>query len=526
MVASYMSQRRAGAHLGIKKHMFLRRIKTYLFLFLFNSSIATADNIFQGLDNQISLGYGYTSASAYNPSFNGTKTTTNSSSVNLHLEQLFDNSLWFGGDGSFIFKAKQNGPAGAGFSQSIQELNFPASLSAKLGYSFNWSNDDDGFQVIPYLTLGRSLNYNGATILQNGFVDSYYNMFGGGVRLEYAFVSNASLFFDQTIGYLNDPSTNQLNLSTMSYSSSLGIKYNVSSHLQLGAQGIFNQLNLINGSTIGYDSITFNSLNTAQTSYGGLFSLAYLFDQPSTSGGGRISASNRNTMLASFDNNYSLGLGVTRSTNSYASGNNPTINSNSTYFNLGVTHLFENNIWASINGQLTNSLSQTNLGSGFTNSHVPTYIGFPGNAQANVGYAFPLANADVQFIPYLNGGIIMNINSYNIRTNSSLVSAISQDMYLQYGLGGRAEYAINQYIQIYVDQLMSRLNDQSTLGINGWGSNSQLGAKFNVWDKLQLGVSGFYNVFSPSGNTSSSSGVNYAVAQQTIGTQFDIGITY
>ena len=482
------------------------------------NSLALAENLFQGLDNQIGVGYGYTSTTTYNPSFSGTQNTTTSSSANFHLEQLFDNNIWLASNASFVVKAQQTGPSGIG----IQELNFPTSLNLKGGYSFKWSTANHGLEVIPYLTLGRSLNYNGLTIPQNGFVASYYNLYGGGVRLEYAFVKNASVFFDQTLGYLNDPSTNEYNLSAVSYNSILGIRYNVSDHLQLGAQASFNQTNLANAGSIGYSPQTFNYLNTAQSSYGGLISLAYLFDHGGSGSGG----GSRNELLAAFDNNYSFGIGIANSQNSYLSGTKPVIATNLTTFNLAATHLFENNVWANLNGQLINSLSQTNTGSGFVNSHVPTYNGFPGNAQANVGYAFALNAAAVQFIPYLNGGILMNINSYTLRSNSSLIEAISHDMYLQYGLGARAEYAINNYIQIYLDQMLAELNDQSTLGINGWSSNSQLGARFNVWDKLQLGISGFYTQFTPSGNTTSSTGVNYAAAQQTLGTQFSIGIAY
>lgn len=483
-----------------------------------------ADNeLFQNLDNQIALGYSYSQANTFNPDYSPLAYTTNSSALALHLEQLFNNNLWFAADGSFIFQGSQTGPDN-GFSNNIQMLGMPAAIGGKIGYSFNFPF---GLQAVPYASIGRQLNYNGLTISQNGFVNSYYNYYGGGVRLEYVFLPGASIYADQGIGYLSDTGSGNspnINLDAMSYTTALGLRYNLFAQFQIAAQANYNHISLLNQS-IGYDPYTFNHQNTAQNIWGGTLYFAYLFSPESGDTHYSLGSGAANRELAGFDNNYSVGFGIANSTNRYSGGGNPAIDSNVGYWNFGVSHLFENNIWANLNAQLLNNISQNNIPAGFTNSHVPTYIGFPGNVVTNVGYAFALNSAPVQFIPYVNAGVVMSINSYNIRQNSSIMNAISHDMYLQYGLGGRAEYVVLPQLQLYADQLFAGMDDRSSLGANAWRSTSAIGLNYNPWSRLQLGLKGYYDYISPTGSTSSD-GSYYALNQSSLGAEFSVGIRY
>ena len=519
-------------------NMFMKKNLLYLAIALSWLGIQTAhaaeNELFQGLDNQIGLGYSYNTLHAYNPNYNGSNVDTTSSNLNLHLEQLFDSNVWLAVDGSFAFKANQNSPGNVGFSDNTQEFGFPASISAKGGYSFNWIKDNQGIQVVPYLTIGRMLNYNGMSIAQNTFTQSYLNLYGGGARVEYAFAKDASIYFDQSIGYLQDPnstSQGEYNQSAMSYTSLLGIKYNVTPYFQIGVQGMFNQTNLIDDS-VGYNPITYSYQNTAQSSFGGMLNFAYLYNNDQlmsnlTAGGSSNSSALPNSLLAAFDNSYSVGMGWVNSTNNYKGGSAPSIDSSMNYLNFNVAHLFDNNVWANINAQLVNNISQTNIPAGRVNSSVPTYIGFPGNVTFDVGYGFQAFDSGFQIIPYANAGVIMNMNSYNVRNNSSIMNAISQDMYLQYGFGGRAEYAINNFWQIYADQLIAGMDDRSSLGINAWRSTSSLGVKINPVSKLQLGLKGFYDRITPSGDAFNNGTNSYVPAQQnSLGMQLDIGLRY
>jgi hypothetical protein len=174
-----------------------------------------------------------------------------------------------------------------------------------------------------------------------------------------------------------------------------------------------------------------------------------------------------------------------------------------------------------------NNISQTNIQSGIVNATVPTYIGFPGNITGNVGYGFQAFDSGFQVIPFANLGMIMNMNSYNIRSNSSIMGAISQDRYMQYGLGARLEYAIDNFWQIYGSELFAGMNDQSPLGINAMRSTTALGVKINPGSVLQFGLSGYYDLISPQGNSYSTiTNSPVAAKQSTVGGQFDIGIRY
>lgn len=494
---------------------------------------AESDNIlFQAMDNQIGIGYSYNRMHAYNPNNSDTTVNTNTSNLEMHIEELFASNVWFSLNGSFAVKANQNSASGnAGFNSGAQEFGFPATVGAKVGYSFNKSWADSGFQVIPYGTIGRTLNYNGVSVSQNTFTNSYLNQFGAGARLEYIFTPGASIYLDQSISYWQDPNDDTFNQSSVNYTTLLGIKYNVTDYFQIGLQGMFNQTNLVNNS--GYDSFTYTYQNISQSTFGGMLNFAYLYDSDqlmsrlSSSSSNKPSSQAPNVNIAAFDNSYSIGYGMMNSTNKYSSGSLPNIDSSVSYFNFNITHLFENNVWADLNAQLLNSISQTNIQSGIVNAAVPTYIGFPGNITTDVGYGFQVANSGFQAIPYANLGMIMNMNSYNIRSNSGIMSAISQDRYLQYGLGVRLEYAFDNFWQIYGSQLIAGMNDQSTLDINAIRSTTTLGIKINPGSTLQFGLSGFYDMINAQGNPYSSiTNSPVAANQNSIGGQFDIGIRY
>ena len=195
--------------------------------------------------------------------------------------------------------------------------------------------------MIPYATAGMVLNYNGTSLPFNGFTNSYYLLYGGGARIEYVVLSNLSLYFDQTIGYLNDQGGSMANLSAMDYTSALGIRYNVTHRFQLGFEGIYNQINLTD-SSVGYVPEYRLYRNTNQTAYSGLISFAYLYD--AKSGGSPFDLSMYNIpRLAHFDNSYNVGYSISNTTNTY-DGGGPNITGNLQEINVQFTHLFINNI--------------------------------------------------------------------------------------------------------------------------------------------------------------------------------------
>lgn len=472
------------------------------------------------MDNRISIGYGYTSATASNPNYPTTKQTTTSSSANIGIEQLFNNNIWLNVGGSVIFSANQSTPEFNGYEYQVQSFGLPSNVTGKLGYSFNSSSL--GLQVIPYATTGVVLNYSNQTLYNEGFANSYYVLYGGGVRIEYIVIPKMSIYFDQTIGYLNDQGGSNTNLSAMDYNSALGIKYNATNHIQVGLEGSYNQITAT-GQTIGLDSYSRYPYNNTQNSYTVLASVAYLFDNTADSN----LHSYANEYFAKFDNSYSIGYGFASASNSYTGGNLSAINSSLGFINVDVSHLFDNNVWAKLDGQLLTGITQSNLPPGNSNRITPTYVGFPGSFTGNVGYGFVLPNTDVQLIPYFNAGIIGNISSYNVSQNPSLSYILNHDYYIQYGIGGRAEHAVNQYWQLYFDQLFAELNDRSSLGLNSWRSTSTLGTKINLTNNFELGLRGFYDMIRPNNPpATSSSGTYYASQQNTYGGIVSIGVNY
>jgi hypothetical protein len=292
---------------------------------------------------------------------------------------------------------------------------------------------------------------------------------------------------------------------------------------------MINQINLINADVINYDPISYQYGNTSQTTYGGMLLFSYLYDQDKLFNNINTTSANINKyphLTTNFDNSYSVGLGLVNSTASYDVGNKSDINSSLNYLNFNITHEFENNVWSQINAQLVNSISQSNTPTGRTSAITPTYIGFPGNVVTNDGYAFH-GGDNFTIIPYGNFGVIMNIASYNIKENSGLTSAISNDMYIQYGAGARVEYAINDFWQIYADQLFAGMKDRSPLDINAFRSTSSIGAIINPYSLLQFGAKGFYDSINPTNSTYNAQSNTYVPANQnSLGLQLDIGLRY
>jgi hypothetical protein len=500
----------------------MKHITGYLLLALLTTNAyATNNSQFQAFDNQFAVGLGFQSSQTYNPNTSLSGITTSSAQLGLRIEQLFANNLWFNAEGRFAVSARQSQDT-AGFDFLNQTLGFPASITGKVGYSFNFPTLD--FQVIPYLSLGRSLNYNGIAISTTGFSNSYLNLFGGGVRAEYLINRYLSVYADELAGYLQDPIASEYNQSATTFNSRVGVRYNLNRYFQLSLEGMLTQSYWQNPN-FNFDPVTLSQLNTAQTSYGGMLNFAYLF---ANSGAPADATPTRyhQSRIANFENNYSFGLGFSQVSNNYLGSTNPAVKTNLSYYNFSITHLFLNQIWANINAQLINSINQTNQPTSLSAQFVPTYQGFPGNVEANAGYAFNWGTDQFALIPYLNGGLVMNLNNYTLRASSgSLISAIANSRYLEYGAGVRAEYSPLQLLAVYGDYRLANLNDQSALKSNAWQSTATLGLKINPVPSFQVGIKGFYDQINPYGNLPNRS-QGYALQQNSLGTQVDFGINY
>lgn len=486
------------------------------------SSYGADNSSFQEFDDQVSIGYGYSSSTISNPNNSGISQTYNTSSVDLNIEKLFDNGVWFDVDGSFAFSSDQTG-ANLPYVNNIQQLGFPASISGKVGYAFPLSNV--GLQLTPYATLGRVLNYNGVTVPNVGFDKSFYYLYGAGGRIEYVINNNFMLYFDQMVGYLSDQSGSSINMDAWDLTSTLGIKYNVNSALQIALQGYYNQTNLTNNAA-GYDSVTYTSRNVNQGTLGGLLSFGYLYDAK----GNKTSYwanDSVNGDFALFDNVYSLGYGYEQA-NTYSSSSNnvPGVASTVNYLDVNVSRLFLSGVWADLDAQLVTNISQSNANTSSLSDYAPVYLTYPGSALASVGYAFPLIKDRLQIIPYANGGIVMNINTYTITQTTDQSYQLSHDMYIQYGGGAKVEYVVNKDWQLYLNQLFANLDDQSSLGLGVWRSTSTLGVNYNVYKPIMLGLNIYYDQLTPTGTPSTTLTSPVYLNQEAVGGLFSIGLQY
>ncbi len=499
----------------------LRIVRKVVILIFFISLTYASDNqLFKNMDNQVAIGYEYSQINTYNPNWTPIQQTTTMSSANIYLEQLFDSNVWGSINGNFIFDANRSGNQVSTLN-SINALAIPASLTGKAGYSFNFPSLK--FQVIPYLTTGVVLNYNGVTLPFNGFPNSYYVLYGGGGRLEYVVLPNLSLFFDQTIGYLSDQGGNMANLSAMEYNSALGIRYNVTNRFQIGLQGQFSQISLTDQS-VGYVPDYRLYRNDNQTGYGGLISFAYLYDAKSVD---PLDWPVYNSpQLAHFDNSYNVGYSFSNINNSYSNGE-PAITGNLNQLNVQFSHVFDTNIWVNLDGSITTGITQSNLPTGQVSDKTPIFVGFPGDASVDLGYALTFPITNMQLIPYINGGVVGDINAYNIKQNFDLDYVLTHDIYLQYGAGLRFEYSPANIWLLSLDQSFYGLQDRSSMNANAWQSKTDIGTKLNITKNVMIGLDGFYDIIRPTGQVyNPSAGTNYALIQDNLGGMISVGVNY
>ena len=255
-----------------------------------------------------------------------------------------------------------------------------------------------------------------------------------------------------------------------------------------------------------------------------------------------------NGAFQEYDNEYNVGYGATNVT--LSNGGNEQSLQQSQFITLDVERLFDLGVWFDVQANLVlsqNSLGSQATGTGMGNSGNPTFPGMPssqdpnlGGVNAKVGYAFPLLAQHLQLTPYVLAGRNTNLAMSTIVSNG--FGNVSDDYYYSGGLGGRLEYRINSSILVYADQAAVYNWDQSapTGGVapqNTMAWTSTLGAKFNLYKSLQVGVQGFYTNYqqeaavppatpSNSGGQSGSGLYTIYQPQSSLGGLVSIGLTY
>ena len=256
-----------------------------------------------------------------------------------------------------------------------------------------------------------------------------------------------------------------------------------------------------------------------------------------------------NLSFKEFDNEYNTGIGVYNS--SFKNGAGYQNIQQSQFLSLEVERLFDKGIWMDVGASIVtsqNSYGNSANGTGQSGSGVPYFPGMPssqdpnlGGVNAKVGYAFPVMPDQLQLTPYGLLGRNTNLAMSTILSNG--FANVTNDYYYTVGAGGRLEYIVNSNIFLYADQLISYNFDQSQPvgGIapqNNMVYLTTLGAKFNIVDNLQLGVSGFYKNYqamasvpppTPSNNGGTDQNgrlVSIYQIQYNVGMLLTVGLTY
>ncbi|MDQ5921491.1 MAG: hypothetical protein QG673_1549 [Pseudomonadota bacterium] len=247
-------------------------------------------------------------------------------------------------------------------------------------------------------------------------------------------------------------------------------------------------------------------------------------------------ASMDNSSFQQFENEYNLGYGYQGG--QLIDGNQNTSSFNAQSINLEVERLFDIGIWLDGNFNMVTDYSQPNLGSlnGGDGSGDPFgQDPFMFSLTAKVGYAFQTVDQHLQLIPYAMFGRTVNWATSTVIANGG--QNLTGDYFYTGGLGGRISYRINQAILVYADELYTYNWDNSgavksiqsnpdlygkSYAATNYTFTSTVGAKFNVYKDLQLGVNGFWNNYQPQSNIS---GIVYTPTN-TFGGMVSVGLTY
>ncbi|RTK99058.1 MAG: hypothetical protein EKK57_10440 [Proteobacteria bacterium] len=243
-----------------------------------------------------------------------------------------------------------------------------------------------------------------------------------------------------------------------------------------------------------------------------------------------------NQAFQKFDDQFYLGWGATYGNLTNAYGENA--NYGMTTIGFGVERLFDMGLWMRFDGTMM-------IGYSNFNSSNPNAITAPlgqnpsiANLDMKIGYAFPVVKDTLLVTPYGLVGRNTNLSSNSLNNNMSTGSDgtttptinTTEDYFLTGGIGGRIEYIPADWVELYFDQNALYSSDQSQptstySSMSNFSFTSTLGAKFNVWQELQLGASAYYTRYALV-NSATYAQQYQLNPQNDIGFMATIGLTY
>jgi len=211
--------------------------------------------------------------------------------------------------------------------------------------------------------------------------------------------------------------------------------------------------------------------------------------------------------------------------------------------NIEIERLFDVGVWMDIGANYvtaTNSLGNKSMGTGMGSVQPASQVPNLGGVNGKVGYSFAVVPSTLLLTPYVLAGYNTNIAMSTLTANN--FANVTGDTYVTGGVGGRLEYRITKWVDLYADQSVVYNWDNSgplngIMPQNNMIYTSTLGAKFKPYRNLILGVNGFYNNFQymaaapGSGATNggnSPSGSTYSIyqPQSNFGGMVTVGLTY
>ncbi len=241
-----------------------------------------------------------------------------------------------------------------------------------------------------------------------------------------------------------------------------------------------------------------------------------------------------------FDNQISIGISDNQMMLSNGASNQSLLNNQT--MSLDAERQFNNGVWANINAYMmtsTNSLGSQATGTGMGQNFPVNQNPFLGGVNAKGGYSFALLPDKLLITPYALLGRNTNLAMSTVVANN--YSNATNDFFYSTGFGARLQYVINPYIDIYLDQSYSFNWDQSAPTYMPAQNNQQftttLGAKFNVYEQLQLGVGLFYDNYQyangapattslTGGSATNATSVSIYQPQYDFGGRISIGMTF
>ena len=261
------------------------------------SAFALDNQKFQEFDRQMSLGYGTYQMTLQNGA--GNQTLQQSQFLNLEVERLFDVGVWADVNATLNLATNSLGNKAIGTGQGNSGIagvpGMPASqdpnlggVNLKVGYAFPLLCQH--LQLTPYALLGRSTNLAMSAIVGNGYsnvTNDYFYNGGIGGRVEYRINKTFDVYFDQNMVYNWDqsgPTAGMMPQNVMTFTSTLGAKFNIVKNLQLGANVFYNNYQpmaatppittSLNGGGSGVNQV---SVYQPQYNYGGMISVGLTY---------------------------------------------------------------------------------------------------------------------------------------------------------------------------------------------------------------------------------------------------------